>query len=149
MPDGQPDRSRCSVTSATAAAGAPYSGHYTDATGEPVNLDVHMRAAPVEDNIRRLKDSGAERFPFTDFDANRVWLAVVLADGLMRRFQQLCLTGILSVAEPRRCAGCSGTPRDRLRSSHKQSRLRQRERSLGRHETSRFPNPEILNDPLA
>ena len=55
-----------------------YWGHYTDAAGDPVALDVHMRAhAHVEDHIRRLKDSGANRFPFIDIDANRAWLAVV------------------------------------------------------------------------
>jgi hypothetical protein len=80
-----------------------YWGHYTDATGDPVELDVHMRAhAHVEDNIKRLKDSGAQRFPFTDIDANRTWLAVVcFADALVRWFQQLCLTGPLASAEPK------------------------------------------------
>ena len=80
-----------------------YWGHYTDAAGDPVDLDVHMRAhARVEDNIRRLKDSGAQRFPFIDIGANRAWLAVVcFADGLVRWFQQLCLTGALAVAEPK------------------------------------------------
>jgi len=80
-----------------------YWGHYTDAAGTPVDLDVHMRAhAHVENNIRRLKDSGAQRFPFTDIDANRAWLAVVcFADGLVRWFQQLCLTGALALAEPK------------------------------------------------
>jgi len=80
-----------------------YWGHYTDAAGEAVDLDVHMRAhAHVEDNIRRIKDSGAQRFPFTDIDANRAWLAVVcFADGLVRWFQQLCLTGALAIAEPK------------------------------------------------
>ena len=80
-----------------------YWGHYTDATGEPVDLDVHMRAhAHVEDNIRRLKDSGAQRFPFTDFETNSAWLAVVcFADGLVRWFQQLCLTGAMAIAEPK------------------------------------------------
>lgn len=80
-----------------------YWGHYTDATGDPVDLDVHMRAhAHVEDHIRRLKDSGAQRFPFTDIDANRTWLAVVcFADALVRWFQQLCLTGPLAAAEPK------------------------------------------------
>jgi hypothetical protein len=79
-----------------------YWGHYTDAAGDPVDLDVHMRAhAHVEDNIRRLKDSGAGRFPFSDIDANRTWLAVVcFADALVRWFQQLCLTGTLAIAEP-------------------------------------------------
>ena len=80
-----------------------YWGHYTDAAGDPVSLDVHMRAhAHVEDHIRRLKDSGAERFPFTNIDANRAWLAVVsFADALVRWFQLLCLTGALAVAEPK------------------------------------------------
>jgi hypothetical protein len=80
-----------------------YWGHYTDSDGDPVELDRHMRAhAHVEDNIRRLKDSAASRFPFCDFDANSAWLAVVcMADALVRWFQQLCLTGPLSAAEPK------------------------------------------------
>jgi len=80
-----------------------YWGHYTDAAGDPVTLDAHMRAhAHVEDNIRRLKDSGACRFPFCDIDANRAWLAVVcFADALVRWFQLLCLTGALAKAEPK------------------------------------------------
>jgi hypothetical protein len=80
-----------------------YWGHYTDAAGDPVALDVHMRAhAHVEDHIRRLKDSGAARFPFVDIDANRAWLAVVcFADALVRWFQLLCLTGALAAAEPK------------------------------------------------
>ncbi len=80
-----------------------YWGHYTDTAGEPVALDVHMRAhAHVEDHIRRLKDSGAGRFPFVDIDANRTWLAVVcFADALVRWFQQLCLSGALALAEPK------------------------------------------------
>lgn len=53
-----------------------YWGHWTDGDGDPVALDVAMRAhARVEDNIRRLRDSGFERFPFVDLDANRAWLA--------------------------------------------------------------------------
>ena len=80
-----------------------YWGHYTDSDGDAVELDRHMRAhAHVEDNIRRLKDSAANRFPFCDFDANAAWLAVVcMADALVRWFQQLCLTGPLAVAEPK------------------------------------------------
>ena len=81
-----------------------YWGHYTDDTdSDPVELDVAMRAhAHVEDNIRRLKDSGAQRFPFTDISANRAWLAVVcFADALVRWFQLLCLTGPLAGAEPK------------------------------------------------
>ena len=80
-----------------------YWGHYTDADGDPVDLDAHMRAhAHVEDHIRRLKDSGANRFPFTDIDANHTWLAVVcFADSLVRWFQLLCCTGALAAAEPK------------------------------------------------
>ena len=81
-----------------------YWGHYTDATGTPTALDVHMRAhAHVEDHLQRLKDSGLERFPFTDLDANRAWLALVCAAAdLVVWFQQLCCTGELAVAEPKR-----------------------------------------------
>ena len=81
-----------------------YWGHYTDAEGDPADLDVHMRAhAHVEDHIQRLKDSGASRFPFTSIDANRAWLAVVcFADALVRWFQLLCLTGPLAKAAPKR-----------------------------------------------
>ena len=80
-----------------------YWGHYTDAAGDPVDLDVHMRAhAHVEDHIRRLKDSGAHRFPFTDFTANQAWLTVVcFADALVRWFQHLCLAGPLAAAQPK------------------------------------------------
>lgn len=81
-----------------------YWGHYTDdADIDPVEADRHMRAhAHVEDNIRRLKDSAAARFPFCDFDANSAWLAVVcMADALVRWFQKLCLTGTLAAAEPK------------------------------------------------
>jgi hypothetical protein len=80
-----------------------YWGHYTDAHGDPVDLDVHMRAhAHCEDTIARLKDSGAQRFPFCDIHANRAWLAVVcFADALVRWFQLLCLTGPLAVAQPK------------------------------------------------
>jgi len=80
-----------------------YWGHYTDGAGDPVVLDVHMRAhARVEDHSRRLKDSGLERFPFADLDANRAWMALVcFAADLVRWFQLLCLTGTLAAAEPK------------------------------------------------
>jgi hypothetical protein len=81
-----------------------YWGHYSDQAGDPVALDVHMRAhAHVEDHIRRLKASGLERFPFVDLEANRAWLGLVcFADSLVRWFQLLCLTGALAKAEPKR-----------------------------------------------
>ena len=80
-----------------------YWGHWTDQPGDPVDLDASMRAhAHVEDHIRRLKDSGLCRFPFTDLDANRAWLAAVcFAGDLVRWFQLLCLTGQLARAEPK------------------------------------------------
>lgn len=80
-----------------------YWGHYTDADGDPVALDVAMRAhAHVEDVICRLRDSGFERFPFVDLDANRAWLALVcFADGLVRWFQLLCCDERLAVAAPK------------------------------------------------
>jgi hypothetical protein len=81
-----------------------YWGHYTDADGSPVELDAHMRDhAHVEDHIKRLKDSGLERFPFTDLDANRAWMQTVcLAADLVRWFQHLCCHGALATAEPKR-----------------------------------------------
>jgi hypothetical protein len=81
-----------------------YWGHYTDAAGTPVELDAHMRDhAHVEDHIKRLKDSGLERFPFTNLDANRAWMQLVcVAADLVRWFQQLCCTGELAAAEPKR-----------------------------------------------
>jgi len=85
------------------STGYRYWGHYTDAAGDPVTLDAHMRAhAHAEANVKRLKDSGATRFPFCDIDANRAWLAVVcFADALVCWFQLLCLTGPLAIAEPK------------------------------------------------
>lgn len=80
-----------------------YWGFYTDQPGDPVELDVMMRAhARVEDHIRRLKACGLERFPFKAFAANQAWLATVaMAADLVRWFQLLCLTGSLATAEPK------------------------------------------------
>ncbi len=80
-----------------------YWGHYTDSDLDLVAADVDMRGhARVEDNIRRLKDSGAARFPFSDLDANRAWLdTVCFADALVRWFQLLCMPGRLANAEPK------------------------------------------------
>ena len=63
-----------------------------------------MRAhAHVEDHIARLKDSGLERMPFTTFDANAAWCALVcFTDTLVRWFQRLTLTGELARANPKR-----------------------------------------------
>ena len=79
-------------------------GHYTDQAGDPVDLDRQMRAhARVEDHIQRLKDSGLERFPFTEWAPNQAWLQTVCwAADLVRWFQLLCLTGPLTRARPKR-----------------------------------------------
>jgi Transposase DDE domain group 1 len=80
-----------------------YVGFYTDQSGDPVSLDVFMRAhAHVEETIARLKDSGLLRFPFTKLFSNRAWLMVVcMASDLVRWFQLLCLTGSLASARPK------------------------------------------------
>ena len=80
-----------------------YWGFYTDQDGDPRDLDVMMRAhAHVEQHIRRLKDSGLCRFPFTDFEANAAWMAtVVLAADLVRWFQLLCVDGAWRDARPK------------------------------------------------
>lgn len=63
-----------------------------------------MRAhARVEDHIQRLKNSGLERMPFTNFDANSAWTALVCwSDILVRWFQRLVCTGPLARANPKR-----------------------------------------------
>jgi hypothetical protein len=50
-----------------------------------------------------LKDSGLDRFPFTNLDANRAWLQLVCTGAdLVRWFQELVCTGPLATAEPKR-----------------------------------------------
>jgi hypothetical protein len=62
-----------------------------------------MRAhAHVENHIARLKDSGLCRFPFSSFEANANWMAVVmLSADLVRWFQLLCCDGYWSCARPK------------------------------------------------
>ena len=44
-----------------------YRGFYTDADGNPAQLDAHMRAhARIENTIAALKDSGLKRMPFSE-----------------------------------------------------------------------------------
>jgi hypothetical protein len=80
-----------------------YWGFYTDQEGDPVDLDVMMRAhAHVEQHIERLKDSGLLRFPFASFEANANWMmALCLAADLVRWFQLLCLDGVWVNARPK------------------------------------------------
>ena len=81
-----------------------YRGFYTDADGNPAQLDAHMRAhARIENTIAALKDSGLKRMPFSDFDANAAWTQLVaLSMALVRWFQQLRLRGPLAKAAPKR-----------------------------------------------
>ena len=81
-----------------------YRGFYTDADGDPAELDAHMRAhARIENTIADLKDSGLKRMPFRDFDANAAWTQLVaLSLTLVRWFQQLRLDGPLANAAPKR-----------------------------------------------
>ena len=112
-----------------------YRGFYTDADGNPAQLDAHMRAhARIENTIAALKDSGLKRMPFSDFDANAAWTQLVaLSMALVRWFQQLRLRGPLAQAAPKRlrwqlwhaparivrssenglCACCTGGPPQR------------------------------------
>ena len=64
---------------------------------------AHARAhAHIEDHIRHLRDSGGQRLPFTNFTANRAWLAVVgFADAVVRRFRKRCLAGPSPPPNPR------------------------------------------------
>ncbi len=76
----------------------------TNQTGDPVELErLHRQHAQVENRIKRLKDIGDARFPFTRFDANAAWLESMLTAALLlAATQQLLLSGELADAEPRR-----------------------------------------------
>jgi hypothetical protein len=80
-----------------------YWGFYTDAEGDPVELDATMRAhAHVEQHIQRLKDSGLCRMPFSNFEANANWMmTVAMAADLVRWFQLLCFDGSWVNARPK------------------------------------------------
>ena len=88
-----------------------YCGFYTDALGDPAELDAHHRAhARINNTIADLKDSGLARMPFSDYHANTAWAAMVAFSlTLVKWFQQLCLTGPLAKASPNASAGSYGT----------------------------------------
>ena len=63
----------------------------------------HRARARVEDRICAAKDCGLTNLPFRDFDANAVWLELVLlAQDILYYTQTLALTGELARAEPKR-----------------------------------------------
>jgi DDE family transposase len=110
----------------TDADGYRFQAILTDQPGDIVVLERgHRERARVEDRIRAAKDSGLENLPFRDFDANGVWLELVLvAQDLVFCAQTLCLDGELARCEPKRlryrllhCAG-------RLSFHARQARLR-------------------------
>jgi hypothetical protein len=75
-----------------------------DPDRDPVVLEREHRAhAQVENRIKNLKDTGLSRLPFSDYDANRTWVELVLlADLLLTALQVLVEDDELAVAEPRR-----------------------------------------------
>jgi hypothetical protein len=75
-----------------------------DADRDPVDIEREHRAhAQVENRIKNLKDCGLSRLPFSDWDANRTWVELVLlADLLLTALQVLVEDDELAVAEPRR-----------------------------------------------
>ena len=81
-----------------------YWGFLTDTHGSPARVDALMRRhAHIEDSIKRLKDSGLARMPFTAWNANQAWTAMCLiALALVTWFQTARLTGALAKAAPKR-----------------------------------------------
>jgi hypothetical protein len=64
---------------------------------------LHRAHARVEDRIRTAKSCGLKKLPFRDFDANHLWLQLVLiAQELIFYTQTLLLTGELARCEPKR-----------------------------------------------
>ena len=63
----------------------------------------HRRHATVENRIKNLKDTGLSRLPFSDYDANRLWVELVqIAALLLAGLQQHLDDPQLAIAEPRR-----------------------------------------------
>lgn len=63
----------------------------------------HRARARVEDRIRAAKDCGLTNLPFRDFDANAVWIELVLlAQDVLYYTQTLALDGELARCEPKR-----------------------------------------------
>jgi hypothetical protein len=64
---------------------------------------VHRQHAEVEDRLKTLKATGAERLPFHSFSANAAWLELALiAHDVMVWTQSLTLEGEHAICEPKR-----------------------------------------------
>ncbi len=88
----------------TDAGGHRFQCFITDQQDDDIAaLEVRHRAhARVEDRIRCARDTGRRNLPFSDFEANEVWLELVLmAQDLLAFTAALCLEGELRRAEPK------------------------------------------------
>ncbi len=76
---------------------------YTNMGGRPTKIDVaHRRHARVENQVKWLKDCGADHHLFTTFTANQAWLQTcVIAMLLLSWFQQHGVRGDLAKAAPK------------------------------------------------
>ena len=64
---------------------------------------IHRQHTEVEDRVKTLKATGAERLPFHAFTANAAWFELaLLAHDIMAWTQQLTLDGEHAIAEPKR-----------------------------------------------
>ena len=77
----------------------------TDQQDEDIaGLEVlHRRHAEVEDRVKTLKATGAERLPFHSFAANAAWFELaLLGHDIMIWMQGLTLEGEHAICEPKR-----------------------------------------------
>jgi hypothetical protein len=87
------------------AGGHRFQCFITDQPGEDIAaLEVlHRQHAEVEDRVKTLKATGAERLPFHSFGANAAWLELaLLGHDIMVFTQQLTLEGEHAICEPKR-----------------------------------------------
>ena len=75
----------------------------TDLTGDMVEIErLHRGRGDAENLIRSAKQTGLENLPFREFALNAVWLEFsLIAQDLIAWTQRLCLTGELSICEPK------------------------------------------------
>ena len=86
-------------------AGHRFQCFITDQQGQDIAaLEVlHRQHAEVEDRVKTLKATGAERLPFYGFSANAAWLELaLLAHDIMIWTQALTLDGEHAICEPKR-----------------------------------------------
>lgn len=85
----------------------------------------HRGRARVEDSIRAGKDTGMRNLPHHSFAHNQTWLELsLIAQDLICWTRQLCLTGELSKAEPKRLRHCLLHVAGKLASHGRRTRLK-------------------------